>query len=91
MFSRYLLQLCQCSLMPVNVEDSQAHLLQHLWDMVDCAKVRGECSMMSQLPPPSTTLAMINMAGLVPSDRHCMSCGWRMWHVVDATSKFSNH
>ena len=42
--------------MPVNVEDSRTHLVQHLMGMMVYLKVRL---------PPSTTIAAMNMAVFV--------------------------
>jgi hypothetical protein len=76
--------------MPVDVEDSRAHLVQHLRGIMDCAKVRGQChSYRLQLPRLSTTLAM-NTAGFMSFDRHGMSCDRRTRHVRVAASKFRN-
>ena len=41
MFSLYFLQLYQCSLMPVKVKDSCAHMVQHLRDMTELCKDEG--------------------------------------------------
>jgi hypothetical protein len=41
MFSSYFQQVCRCSLMPVKVEDSRTHVVQHLRDMMEVCKGEG--------------------------------------------------